>query len=134
VKIQDLDCPCGRVYDYTDCCGAIIHNKNKEAITAEDLMRSRYASFVKGNGGYLNKSHHSSTRPSTKEGQEIENWAKSVCWIKLEVLDSMNGLLNNKTGTVEFKAYFIENEKVEMIHENSFFEKENGVWMYKGEE
>lgn len=123
-------CPCGRIKSYNDCCGAI-HNNNKLAITAEDLMRSRYSAFVNGNGFYLNKSHHSLTRPTKKEGQEVETWSKSVTWIELEVLSSTKGLEKDTSGTVEFNAFYLENGKVEVIYENSFFEKENGIWMYK---
>ena len=130
MEIQYSNCPCGRIKIYNDCCGAI-HNNTMFAITAEDLMRSRYSAFVKANGAYLNKSHHASTRPSNKEGLEIESWAKRVSWVKLEVLNLTKGLMNDKIGTVEFKAYFIENGKIGVIHENSFFEKENDVWMYK---
>jgi len=54
--------------------------------TAEQLMRSRYSAFVLGNVEYLQKSHHSSKRPSHKEAREIKEWATSVNWIKLEVL------------------------------------------------
>ena len=85
---KDSNCPCGKLKFYNNCCGAI-HNNNSSATTAEDLMRSRYVAFVKGNGTYLNKSHHSSTCPSIKEGEEIEKWAKSVSWIKLDVLNQM---------------------------------------------
>lgn len=123
-------CPCGSSKNFDTCC-AVIHHDIKKAFTAEDLMRSRYAAFVKGNGIYLNKSHHSSTRPSKKEAKEIENWAVSVHWIKLEVLNFTKGLKEDATGTVEFKAYFYENEEVQIIHENSYFEKENECWMYK---
>ena len=65
----------------------------------------RYSAFVFANIDYLQKSHHSSTRPSKKEKREIESWAKSVNWLKLEVLNS------TKT-TVEFKAYFMENGSI----------------------
>ena len=54
--MKNVDCPCGRNKSYQDCCG-LIHKSLKEAETAEDLMRSRYTAFVKGNGQYLQKSH-----------------------------------------------------------------------------
>ena len=127
-----VDCPCGRNKIYQDCCG-LIHKSLKEAETAEDLMRSRYTAFVKGNGQYLQKSHHPKTRPSKKEAIEIEEWAKSVDWIKLEVLNSTKGTSIDTEGTVEFKAYFYENSRVSIIHENSYFEKVSGLWEYKSQ-
>lgn len=123
-------CPCGSSKNVDNCC-AVIHNDIKKAITAEDLMRSRYSAFVRGNGVYLHKSHHSLTRPSKKEAKEIENWARSVNWIKLDILNTTQGLKNDTIGTVAFKAYFYEDGEVQIIHENSYFEKENGIWMYK---
>ena len=128
--MKNLDCPCGRNKSYQDCC-ALIHKSIKKAETAEDLMRSRYVAFVKGNGTYLQKSHHPKTRPSKKEAIEIEEWAKSVGWIKLEVLNSSKGSSTDTEGTVEFEAYFYEGSRVSIIHENSYFEKVSGLWKYK---
>jgi SEC-C motif-containing protein len=107
------------------------HKDISAATTAEQLMRSRYSAFVLGNGNYLMDSHHTSTRP-VKEKKAIEAWAKSVSWIKLEVLDSEKGEINDQNGTVSFNAYFFENGKVDVIHEKSEFVKENGLWMYLG--
>lgn len=124
------NCSCGRKSAYKKCCGKI-HEHIKLALTAEDLMRSRYTAFTKANGTYLQESHHSKTRPSKKEAKEIEQWAGSVRWIKLEILHTARGTTIDTDGTVEFKAYFMENGLVEVIHENSFFEKESGLWKYK---
>lgn len=123
-------CPCGRKELYSKCCGAV-HKGQTLAGTAEDLMRSRYSAFTLANGDYLMQSHHSETRP-VSEKKEIEKWAKSVSWLKLEVLATENGKQNDTIGSVEFKAYFMEKGSVNMIHENSFFKKENEKWVYWG--
>lgn len=94
-------------------------------------MRSRYSAFVLANGDYLMQTHHSSTRP-TSEKKAIEKWAKSVSWIRLEILDTTKGLKNDTEGTVTFNAYFYENGKVDVIHEKSAFIKENEIWYYLG--
>ena len=125
-----MNCPCGSNKSYADCCGKP-HKNLSTATTAEQLMRSRYSAFVLGNGNYLMDSHHSSTRP-IKEKKSIEAWAKSVSWIRLEILDKEKGGINDQRGTVTFNAYFFENGKVEVIHEKSDFVKENGLWMYLG--
>ena len=93
--------------------------------SAEELMRSRYSAFVLANIEYLQKSHHSTTRPSKREKKEIEKWTKSVNWLKLEVLNTIRD-------TVEFKAFFMENGAVNVIHENSKFCKQNNHWVYLG--
>ncbi|WP_246147033.1 YchJ family protein [Seonamhaeicola marinus] len=108
-----------------------MHKNIAEAKTAEQLMRSRYSAFVLANGDYLMKSHHSTTRP-VKEKKAIVKWAKSVEWIKLEVLETTRGTLHDTEGTVTFKAYFYEKGKVDVIHEKSKFVKENNCWTYLG--
>jgi SEC-C motif-containing protein len=119
-----MQCPCNPNKKYSDCCQKAHQNIN--AVTsAEELMRSRYSAFVLANIEYLQKSHHSTTRPSKREKKEIEKWTKSVNWLKLEVL-------NTTRDTVEFKAFFMENGAINVIHENSKFCKENNHWVYLG--
>jgi len=118
-----MNCPCTPTKLYTECCKKA-HQNILSVNTAETLMRSRYAAFVLANIDYLQKSHHSKNRPSNQEKKEILLWTKSVEWIRLEVL-------NATKNTVEFKAYFMENGKLNVIHENSFFCKENAHWVYK---
>ena len=124
------NCYCGRPETYNTCCG-VIHKGNTKIATAEDLMRSRYSAFVLANGDYLMKSHHTSTRP-LKEKKSIVQWAKSVKWVKLEVLNTIKGSKSDEEGTVEFKAFYFENGTLEVIHENSRFVKENDQWVYLG--
>ncbi len=123
-----MNCPCGRPKTYAECCGKI-HSDILKAITAEDLMRSRYSAFVLANGDYLMQSHHSSTRPIS-EKEEIVQWAKAMKWIKLEVLNSTKGTDLDLEGTVEFKAHFKDGFTKTYIHEKSRFVRENGYWVY----
>ncbi|MCK0144213.1 Sec-C motif domain protein [Arenibacter sp. F26102] len=125
-----MNCPCGSNNFYVQCCERA-HKDLSKVTTAEQLMRSRYSAFVLGNGNYLMDSHHSNTRP-LKEKKSIESWAKSVSWIRLEILNTEKGGIIDQKGTVTFNAYFFENGKVEVIHEKSGFVKENGLWMYLG--
>ncbi len=121
-------CPCGSNKDFSQCCEPIIENK-KDAATAEELMRSRYTAFTFANIDYLMKSHHSSTRP-VNEKREIKEWSQSVTWVNLSISSTEKGMGNDQTGYVEFKAIFIEDGKLNHIHEKSFFEKEDGKWVY----
>lgn len=118
-----MKCPCNPSRLYKDCCKKA-HENIYTVTTPEELMRSRYSAFVIGNIDYLQKSHHSSTRPPKTEKEEIASWTKSVEWVKLDVLQSTKN-------TVEFKAYFYENGSLNVIHENSLFVKENNHWVYK---
>ena len=127
---NNTTCPCGSKKEYNSCC-AIAHNNIQDVKTSEQLMRSRYSAFCMANGDYLHKSHHSTTRPKSKsERKEIVKWAKSVIWVKLEIIKTTNGLEDDTFGTVEFKAFYLENGTPGIIHENSSFEKENGHWVY----
>ncbi len=130
--LEENNCYCGNATSYTSCCEAIHLNK-VIATTAESLMRSRYSAFVIANGDYLVKSHHHTTRPSNKEKKSMVRWAKSVNWIKLEVLQTTGGSTEDTEGTVEFKAFYYEDGRMQMIHEHSKFLKENGHWLYYGE-
>ncbi len=123
-------CPCGKNIEYNNCCGAI-HLSKVKAVTAENLMRSRYVAFTLADGDYLMKSHHSSTRPLS-EKKSIVKWAKSVEWVKLEIINTTKGLENDTEGTVEFKAYFKRKGELQFIHENSTFVREENKWVYLG--
>lgn len=125
-----MNCYCGNLKDYVNCCEKI-HKDLANAKTAQQLMRSRYSAFVLANGDFLMKSHHSKTRP-TSEKKAIVAWAKSVNWIKLEIIDTTMGLENDTNGTVTFNAYFYQHGKVDVIHEKSAFKKENKHWKYLG--
>jgi SEC-C motif-containing protein len=124
-----MKCPCNPYRLYENCC-AKAHHDILQVTTAEQLMRSRYSAFVLCNIAYLQDSHHSSKRPGKKEAQQIENWTNSVNWIKLVVLQTTKGLEKDSIGNVEFKAFYMENNKVQVIYENSRFCKENGHWVY----
>lgn len=124
-----MNCACGRASEYVECCGKA-HQNIINATTAEDLMRSRYCAFTKANGDYLLLSHHSSTRPSN--ANELVSWAKSVKWIKLEIIYTTGGSESDLEGTVEFKAHFKEKGRKKFIHEDSKFVREFGHWSYLG--
>lgn len=121
-------CYCGNPLGYAVCCEKA-HLDLQSVTTAEALMRSRYSAFVRADGDYLMLSHHPSTRP-VKEKKSIVRWAKSVQWIRLEVLQATQGKVTDTEGFVEFKAYFFEDGHVQVIHEHSRFLKEHGVWLY----
>ena len=126
-----MQCTCNIEKKYSYCCKKA-HQKIGSVTSAEILMRSRYSAFVLENIEYLQKSHHSKTRPSKKEKREIEKWTKSVKWLKLEVLNTVKGTASDSTGTVEFKAFFMENGTIDAIQENSKFTLENNHWVYIG--
>lgn len=125
-------CYCKSEKPFNKCCEPFISGEDN-AKTAEQLMRSRYSGFVLASINYLMSTHHASSRPFN-ERKAILKWTKSVKWIGLEIVNKKAGLENDLEGWVEFKATYIENGKIECIHENSYFVKENGNWFYKSGE
>jgi len=115
-------CICSNEKNYDECCGLIISQQVK-AKTPEELMRSRYSAYVKSNTDYLLQS-------TLKENQYeedaalIEEFSSQVEWLGLKIL-------NAKDDTVEFKAYYRENQNIKVLHEKSTFVVEDGTWKYR---
>ena len=125
--MQNL-CPCNSGQLFVNCCEPIISGK-KDAVTAHELMRSRYVAFTLANVDYLMHSHSIKTRP-VKERKSIEKWARSVNWMGLTIIQTQAGEASDEIGYVEFKALYLENGKPQQIHEKSLFQRENGKWVY----
>lgn len=121
-------CPCGSGQTFVNCCEPILTGK-RDALTAQKLMHSRYTAFTLADVDYLLRSHAAKTRP-VKDRKNIERWAKSVVWMGLSILNTEFGEAHDETGYVEFKATFLENGQPGQIHEKSFFQRENGQWVY----
>jgi SEC-C motif-containing protein len=85
-------------------------------MTPKALMISRYNAFVKRDWKYIAETSTSQTLQELKMMPEIE-------WLKLDVVDDYEDI-------VEFKAYYKENGKMGVLHEKSHFIQENGVWKY----
>lgn len=119
-----MNCNCGLDKTYEECCGAIISGK-KQALTPEKLMRSRYSAYVNGAGIYLIQSTVTENQ-HPEDIELIEEHSQAVEWLKLDII-----AINTTLNTVEFKAYYRENEKITLLHEKSNFIKQNNVWKYK---
>ncbi len=93
-------------------------------------MRSRYSAYAAVAVEYLVKTTHPSTR-KFHDAETIESWARSCDWQKLEIISKTEGESKDKKGTVEFKAYFLdENKQSQIHHEKSDFRKELGKWFF----
>lgn len=115
-------CHCGLNMQFQDCCEPIIKCV-KKAPSAEALMRSRYSAYVTHAADYLVATTHISQRKYHSKS-DILNWAVSNEWQKLEVILATDN-------TVEFKAYYRDEQKINHIHhEFSNFIFENGNWYY----
>ncbi len=128
-QMQAEICPCGSTKLYHDCCEPFIAG-SLVAASAEQLMRSRYSAYAKVQVPYLIQTTHPTKRADFK-AEDIEQWAKNNQWQQLSVLSTQKGSVNDSTGEVEFKAFFIDENRIKRVHyEYSYFVKEEHQWFY----
>lgn len=95
-------------------------------MTAEQLMRSRYSAFVRGDAAHLERTWAASTRPARIRLDPDQRWRG------LSVVQTERGGPFDQDGTVEFVArYRIAGHDGEM-RERSRFVREHGRWVYLG--
>ena len=85
-------------------------------LTPKELMKSRYDAFVRMDGEYLSQT---TTQDMSTDMSAYEN----IEWLKLEIVDAYEDI-------VEFKAYFREENTIQILHEKSRFVEVDGVWKY----
>lgn len=89
-------------------------------------MRSRFTAFALGLEGYLLASWHPATRPASLELDE------DTVWRKLQIVDTVDGLHDDQTGIVEFRASFRDTDGAAgLLHERSRFMRVDGRWVYE---
>ncbi|WP_231707230.1 YchJ family protein [Tsukamurella sputi] len=92
--------------------------------TAEALMRSRFAAFRDGDAAWLLASWHPSTRPADLELDE------DVRWRGLQIVDTVDGAETDENSVVEFRATYLVDGELGVLHERSRFVREGGRWFY----
>ncbi|MEW6079572.1 MAG: YchJ family protein [Thermodesulfobacteriota bacterium] len=123
------ECPCGSKQPYSQCCEPL--HKGAPALTAEQLMRSRYSAYVKVELDYLQETIHPQKRADHNPDSARE-WAEQSVWDRLEILETTGGGQDDQTGEVEFIAHYADAKgRKAMHHERALFEKDNGRWYFK---
>lgn len=122
MNAKDL-CPCGLGEPYPDCCGPL-HAGEREAATAEQLMRSRYAAFAVGDADYLLRTWHAETRPAELDLDPAQRW------LRLEILDRTGGGPFDAEGTVDFRALYRHEGRTHALTEHSRFTRRAKTWLY----
>ncbi len=115
-------CPCGRGTPFAGCCRPLLHGR--PAITAEDLMRSRYTAFVVGDVDHLFRSWHPRSRPVDLSLPADRTWAG------LRVVATRDGGADDQTGTVEFAASYRTPAGPGVQREVSRFGRRGPRWVY----
>jgi SEC-C motif domain protein len=125
--VDTSKCPCGSDKVYPDCCKKF-HSGSEIPATAEILMRSRYAAYVKKLKQYLLDTWHSSTRP---KAEELElNEESGFRWLSLKITGAEDGQEEDLKGTVSFTAKFKYGAQTGQMQELSSFVKEDQRWYY----
>lgn len=143
------DCPCGSRLKFKKCCGHLM--EGGVASTPEALMRSRYSAYVIGAVDYLFHTTHPDNpaldgRTLTSFRQELLAYCRQTDFVGLTILDAPTPE-PFQTGKVEYgQVHFVarwkyigksdapEIERTGEQEERSYFVKENGRWLWLGEE
>lgn len=96
-------------------------------------MRSRYAAYVRGDAGYLQRT--SAGEPLLRfDRADIENSFRSTEWLGLEVRKVEAGQATDTIGHVTFTARFRQKGQLHALSERSEFRRIDGAWRYCGGE
>jgi SEC-C motif-containing protein len=128
------DCPCHSGARYAACCKPL-HQRSRAAETPEALMRSRYAAFALGLGGYLvwtlAADHPDRALDEAALARELSRAKEAQRFLGLTILQSR---VDGERGEVSFRARIYEGGADRSFSERSLFLKEAGEWRYAGGE
>lgn len=116
-------CPCQSGRRYAECCGPVLAG-SRVAETPEELMRSRYTAFARGDVGHLRRTWAPETRPADLALDP------AVTWRRLEVLGTTGGGPGEDEGWVAFAAHYRVDRERGTLRERSRFVRREGGWYY----
>ncbi|MGO4998285.1 YchJ family protein [Oceanisphaera sp. W20_SRM_FM3] len=124
-------CHCQSLQPFAACCAPYLNRElsGQLAPTPLALMRSRYSAFVLGNGDYLLATWHPDTQGSLTS-EELTEHGLNCQWLGLNIIFTRieaDGI----HGVVEFKVRYREQGRVVLLHEQSYFERVAGRWLYR---
>jgi SEC-C motif-containing protein len=101
----------------------------RQAETAEELMRARYTAYATNNVDF-DISSHDPTTSGEVDRANTEAWAKGSEWLGLEIVSTEAGTASDSEGAVEFVArYKLQRMKVDH-RERATFKKIDGRWFF----
>lgn len=113
-------CDCGSVASYIGCCGRL--HSGKPADTAEELMRSRYSAFRRGDVAYLLKSWAAETRPLFVDLDPAQEWTG----LRIDRHEESGP----DRAIVRFTAKWRKGNQTGRLTESSRFRREGRGWVY----
>ncbi|MBL9078818.1 MAG: YchJ family protein [Planctomycetes bacterium] len=123
-----MKCPCCSGAAFAECCEPIL-TRQRQATTAEQLMRSRYTAYALGNVDWIVDSQSPDGRRFV-DRNATEQWSKRSKWHRLEIVGTEAGGVDDTEGFVDFKAYYTIGGEDITHHEVASFRKEDGVWYF----
>jgi len=128
-------CPCGGGA-YGSCCGPLIAGE-QFALTAEQLMRSRFSAFALGATvpeaiEHLLRTHPETGQSAAARRKALKESCRNIQRLSLKVLDCQDGSPLDQHGTVTFEARWRDHDHLEgVLRECSRFARgESGEWLY----
>ena len=121
-------CACGSGLNYAECCEPYISGQ-KNAPTAEALMRSRYTAYVVHAIDYIITTCLDEGKDRIDHKQTKE-WSEKSQWLGLKILSTDKGGPEDSEGTVEFEATYERDKLRDIHHEQAKFKKTGDKWFY----
>ena len=123
-----MSCHCGSLISFEDCCEKFIRRLESPE-TAEQLMRSRFTAFK------LREYQYQIDSCQSKSSLTIDDFDANVNWLGLKIISTDQGQVSDSLGSVEFVAFYQQSggekdNKVEQLHEKSYFENIDDHWVY----
>jgi SEC-C motif domain protein len=117
-------CPCGSGKPFGDCCEPILTGQ-RQAATAEELMRARFTAHVVHDFGFLHRTYQPTSQTPFVESPD----KPMTLWTRLVVHQHAPGIAPD-TSTVDFSAYGTEEGQELVLHEKAEFVRQHGAWIY----
>ena len=118
-------CPCLSNKAYSACCQAL-HLGSSHAHSAEQLMCSRYSAFVLGNIEYI----IATTFPENHQVDDktiLKDTINNTNWLGLKIIKHKS---KGQNATVEFVAFYHDDNAIGQLHERSNFIQHDHHWFY----
>ena len=126
-------CPCLSGMSYDSCCEPL-HRGERWAMTAEQLMRSRYSAFAFAEVDYLIETHPDTATSLAQRRKELRKNCHDVRWLALKIKAVEAGGVDDLQGTVTFEATFGVAGQRNVMTETSLFQRRDGdrkgKWLY----
>jgi SEC-C motif domain protein len=126
--MTDDPCPCVSGRSYADCCQPF--HGGAEPPSAVQLMRARYAAFVRRDANFLMRTSHPMQRSRIDPRSLRQSFA--LDWCGLEILDTIAGGPADREGMVHFRASWRGTDGTVQVHdERSRFSRAGEAWVYR---